>query len=201
MTRFAVVILIFPWVRRAYSILGTILGYKELSHLKFQFWRFTRASVCSRSETRVARQIINEVRFELNIDSPLMMSYFRISLFIRITIYYLLFLITRPKLDAACFSLKSKTSLLCFQLILVHYKQLDIEVPLSCWWAPRRDIFRLQEEHKEWVSEHQYDCSFCGKAFISEHHLDLHFDRKHSEHEYKASLCFHFSSKIVPNLW
>ena len=43
------------------------------------------------------------------------------------------------------------------------------------------DLYRIQEGNKTQEYAAKWVCNFCGKAFFSEHYLDLHFDNKHSD--------------------
>lgn len=54
-------------------------------------------------------------------------------------------------------------------------------MPAECPLNPVWDMYRNQEEHKHELSSTEWKCDFCRKRFLSEHYLDLHFHRKHSD--------------------
>ena len=62
---------------------------------------------------------------------------------------------------------------------LIRYLQADM---LSeCPFHADHDFLLPHEEEKQVVAQWQWRCGICGKVFRTEHHLDRHFDRRHSE--------------------
>ncbi|KAJ7365078.1 hypothetical protein OS493_007724 [Desmophyllum pertusum] len=57
----------------------------------------------------------------------------------------------------------------------------------KCPLHASRDLYRIQEGNKTQEYAAKWVCHFCGKAFFSEHHLDVHFDNKHSDKLVKGS--------------
>lgn len=50
-----------------------------------------------------------------------------------------------------------------------------------------RDMYYLQEENVLIDSNDKYRCEICGKAFIGQLYLDMHFDNRHSDYVSKVS--------------
>ncbi|KAF2362875.1 Zinc finger C2H2-type [Trinorchestia longiramus] len=63
-------------------------------------------------------------------------------------------------------------------------------LPLECPLHPMRDVFAVQEAHKRQRNTH-WQCTYCGKTFLKEVHLDQHLERRHSDmlNEHEDSVC------------
>lgn len=68
-----------------------------------------------------------------------------------------------------------------------------------------RDLYRFQEGNKTQDYPSRWVCNFCGKAFLSEHYLDMHFDNRHSDELVKgttvclADFCDIFRCEVFEN--
>ena len=88
-------------------------------------------------------------------------------------------------------------SLLFFQHFYSVFQDRNHEPHSKCPLHASRDLYRIQEGNKTQEYAAKWVCHFCGKAFFSEHHLDVHFDNKHSDklvkvrivHSYFLDLC------------
>ncbi|XP_041376125.1 uncharacterized protein LOC121388722 [Gigantopelta aegis] len=56
-----------------------------------------------------------------------------------------------------------------------------MEMPKTCPFYLQRELFFLQEERKVVEGANRWKCNICGKAFITEHFLDKHFDNRHRD--------------------
>ena len=54
-------------------------------------------------------------------------------------------------------------------------------LPPACPLRSERDLLAFQEKQKKAVRSNFWRCKLCGKTFVSEFYLDLHFDRKHED--------------------
>ncbi|XP_077983392.1 uncharacterized protein LOC144438224 [Glandiceps talaboti] len=72
-----------------------------------------------------------------------------------------------------------------------HYIDENTSLPESCAFKPSRDLYLVSEQHKRQDSATKWSCEFCGKAFMTEHTLDAHFDNRHSDKVLQAdnSVC------------
>ncbi|KAK7504689.1 hypothetical protein BaRGS_00004175 [Batillaria attramentaria] len=61
------------------------------------------------------------------------------------------------------------------------FSMLHTDMSDTCPFAPSRDRYRIQEQHKSVETGARWTCHFCGKAFVSEYFLDLHFDNRHAD--------------------
>lgn len=65
--------------------------------------------------------------------------------------------------------------------ILPIYEHYSVPIPAECEFSPLRDIYYHQENNKTKLDVNQWKCEYCGKVFLSEPYLDLHFNRKHNK--------------------
>ena len=61
------------------------------------------------------------------------------------------------------------------------FSVLNTELSDECVFSPVRDRYRTQETHKSVEDGTKWYCHFCGKAFMTEYYLDLHFDNRHTD--------------------
>ncbi|XP_070576029.1 uncharacterized protein [Ptychodera flava] len=62
-----------------------------------------------------------------------------------------------------------------------HYIEGAVDVPVSCPLLPARDMYLGNENHKSQETISKWSCHYCGKAFMTEQTLDVHFDNRHSD--------------------
>ena len=81
-----------------------------------------------------------------------------------------------------------------FQKLMPAFSVLNTELSEECVFSPARDRYRTQETHKSVEDGTKWYCHFCGKAFVNEYFLDLHFDNRHTDQmEVSVSQINHFS--------
>ncbi|EDO41965.1 predicted protein, partial [Nematostella vectensis] len=61
------------------------------------------------------------------------------------------------------------------------YDQHKVDVPLSCLLHETHDVFIRHEINKEEEHVSRWTCNFCGKAFYSEHYIDMHMQNRHKD--------------------
>uniref|UniRef100_A0A7S0AAX7 C2H2-type domain-containing protein n=1 Tax=Pyrodinium bahamense TaxID=73915 RepID=A0A7S0AAX7_9DINO len=63
--------------------------------------------------------------------------------------------------------------------------------PQSCPLDPARDLYAQheQQKHRKRGGSSLWTCGICGKAFRSEHYLDLHLERKHMNSTPAGGVC------------
>lgn len=76
----------------------------------------------------------------------------------------------------------------------------NIRLTPSCILSPENDILGRQETAKHHTNNIVWRCDFCGKQFSSEHCLDMHLARRHSdERNANGTICFaDFCGRLVP---
>ncbi|XP_060070256.1 uncharacterized protein LOC132550234 [Ylistrum balloti] len=76
--------------------------------------------------------------------------------------------------------------------LMPHYEELKTKMPESCPLNPNRDVFMMQEEKVVIESTSRYKCNVCGKAFISQFYIDMHFDNRHPDYiaEGENTICY-----------
>lgn len=57
----------------------------------------------------------------------------------------------------------------------------QMQLASDCVLSPENDILRAQETQKHLMHDGLWQCSLCRKIFRTEHYLDKHLARKHSE--------------------
>lgn len=62
------------------------------------------------------------------------------------------------------------------------YKSVQAEIPETCILNKERDIYSIQEDQKFMEPSSKWYCNICGKGFITEYFLDLHFTNRHKEY-------------------
>jgi hypothetical protein len=60
------------------------------------------------------------------------------------------------------------------------YQKLSLPVPEKCPFSPVHDMYHFQENNKTKLEPNKWKCEMCGKLFISEKHLDNHFENRHN---------------------
>lgn len=73
--------------------------------------------------------------------------------------------------------------------LLPAFLKIRADISDKCPFDPARDMYRTQEQHKSVETGARWTCHFCGKAFISEYFLDLHFDNRHADQIEGNALC------------
>ncbi|KAK7114060.1 uncharacterized protein [Littorina saxatilis] len=77
-----------------------------------------------------------------------------------------------------------------YEKVLPAFSAMNTELSDECVVSPARDRYRTQEMHKYVQEGTKWYCGFCGKSFVNEHFLDLHFDNRHTDHlEEENALC------------
>ncbi|XP_021355021.1 uncharacterized protein LOC110451372 [Mizuhopecten yessoensis] len=76
--------------------------------------------------------------------------------------------------------------------LLPHYEEFKMKMPDSCPLSPNRDVYMMQEEKVFIESSSRYKCNVCGKAFISQFYIDMHFDNRHPDYiaEGENTICY-----------
>ena len=69
-----------------------------------------------------------------------------------------------------------------FQKLYSLYKSVQAEIPETCILNKERDIYSIQEDQKFMEPSSKWYCNICGKGFITEYFLDLHFTNRHKEY-------------------
>lgn len=108
---------------------------------------------CSRDNSRIVRQLIQNVRRYMQRASKSPLAVYKM-------------LITQM---FVCLLKKWITTL----------EKYQVEMPIQCPFHPTRDIFFPQEFAKQRNRPSQWTCVFCGKSFYQEKYLDMHFDNRH----------------------
>lgn len=62
------------------------------------------------------------------------------------------------------------------------YKSVQAEIPDTCILNKERDIYAIQEDQKYNEPPNKWYCNICGKGFMAEYYLDLHFTNRHKEY-------------------
>ena len=65
-------------------------------------------------------------------------------------------------------------------VLLPYARALGAELAPSCPFNPEQDHLLPHESQKRAMSQHQWQCAVCSKKFKSEHYMDMHMERKHS---------------------
>ncbi|XP_076470028.1 uncharacterized protein LOC143300314 [Babylonia areolata] len=65
--------------------------------------------------------------------------------------------------------------------LLPAFVALNTELSDECLFSLGRDRYGIQETHKSVEDGVNWYCHFCGKAFMTEYYLDLHFENRHSD--------------------
>ncbi|KAL5007342.1 hypothetical protein ScPMuIL_016148 [Solemya velum] len=84
------------------------------------------------------------------------------------------------------------------------YAAVDSSMPQSCPLFLERDMYGAQESNKIMETINKWMCDYCGKSFLHEYFLDLHFQNRHSEYVRKeadtvclADYCDYFRCDVV----
>lgn len=57
----------------------------------------------------------------------------------------------------------------------------EFNLPETCAWHPSNDRYFDQERNKSELSMREWKCGYCGKIFRTEHYMDLHMHRHHTD--------------------
>lgn len=99
-----------------------------------------------------------------------------------------------------------------YEKIQPAFSKIGADFSHECPFAPARDRYRVQEHHKSVETGAKWTCHFCGKAFISEYYLDMHFDNRHKDYQEEVNAvcladacevfrCDVIGRAIIPDYW
>ncbi|KAL8593014.1 hypothetical protein ACOMHN_017944 [Nucella lapillus] len=128
--------------------------------------------------------------------------------------FAVVFLISVESATKQCDRRRSRlVSKLVDEKLVPVFRALNTELSNQCLFSPPRSVYHVQESHKSAEDSSRWYCHFCGKAFHSEHYLDLHFDNRHSDQlqQEDNSLCLAdvcevfrcdvIGRDIIPDFW
>ncbi|KAL3859722.1 hypothetical protein ACJMK2_009924 [Sinanodonta woodiana] len=68
------------------------------------------------------------------------------------------------------------------QVIVPVFASEGQTLPRVCGFHKERDPYWEQEDNTIQESANRWTCGFCGKTFIAEYYLDLHYDNRHQQY-------------------
>jgi hypothetical protein len=127
--------------------------------------------VCDRSRSRLVRKIVYEVSFVLFYSYCFLpfQKYAETMHSIHVCLC---------NNDLSCLQI---VVFCCLQKVMPAFTDMHTEFSEQCLFSPVRDRYRTQEIHKSIEEGTKWFCHFCGKAFINENYLDMHFDNRHTD--------------------
>ena len=68
-----------------------------------------------------------------------------------------------------------------FQNFYPVFELHGVNTSAECPLTRSRDLYHIQEAHKQFEHNSRWSCEACGKAFYKQEFLDIHMENKHQD--------------------